>query len=137
MKRICIIIGLIILLLLPTVFLSCSYNEVTATLGQEFTLPVGKTAIITGQYLSVKFVEVEADSRCPNNAQCIWAGEARFLVSIKLNYSLTSVEWTVSGREGGLKTFNQYSFTFTLEPYPEVGQDIAPSDYYLVMTVTK
>ncbi|MBN1692700.1 MAG: hypothetical protein JW845_03995 [Dehalococcoidales bacterium] len=33
--------------------------------------------------------------------------------------------------------FIQYKIVFRLEPYPQEGQTIAPTDYRLVMTVTK
>ena len=51
--------------------------EVKASLGQEFTLPIGQTAVINGENLNIKFAAVTADSRCPKGVTCIWAGEAK------------------------------------------------------------
>lgn len=48
----------------------CGSNtgEVQASLGQEFTLSINQTATISGQNLSIKFIDVTEDSRCPTGA---------------------------------------------------------------------
>jgi uncharacterized Fe-S radical SAM superfamily protein PflX len=58
---------------------------------------------------------------------------------ITLIGSSSEIVLTISGGTSSTaqEVFNQYTFNFTLNPYPEIGQDIAPSDYELVMTVTK
>ncbi len=138
-KRNLLIIGvLVISLILPVMTLSCGGN-IHASLGEEFTLPAGKTADITGEDLSIKFVEVISDSRCPTGVECVWAGEAKSQMLITLSGSSSEIVLTISGGTSSTaqEVFNQYTFNFTLNPYPEIGQEIAPSDYELVMTVTK
>jgi hypothetical protein len=139
MKQVFLVIGFLsILLLLPAVGLSCSAANVTASLGQEFTLPAGQTAVISGENLKLKFVEVEGDSRCAKGVECVWAGEAKCLMLITYYKSLSSVVFTQSGgNENNQEVFQQYKVSFKLEPYPEYGKQIAPSEYKLVMTVTK
>jgi hypothetical protein len=46
-------------------------------LNQEFTLGVGGEADIEGTSLSLRFIRVVTDSRCPANVECIWAGNAQ------------------------------------------------------------
>jgi hypothetical protein len=135
-KRIIVIIGLIIVCLLPSVSLSCSSN-MQVSLGHEFILGVGQTAEVIGESLTVKFVEVTADSRCPNGAQCIWAGEATCRMEITLNGVTSENVFTISGgiSSNAEAFFDKYTFDFTLEPYPEVDEDITPSDYRLIMTI--
>jgi len=135
MKRILIIIGLIIVLLTP-VSISCSHN-IQTSLGHEFVLELGKTAEVSSESLTIKFVEVTADSRCPNYAQCIWAGEANCQMEITLNGVTSERVFTISGgiSSAAEEVFDKYRFDFTLEPYPEVGEDITPSDYRLIMTI--
>ena len=47
----------------------------TVPLGQPFELPVGQSATIGDELLTVSFQSVTADSRCPIGVLCIWAGE--------------------------------------------------------------
>jgi hypothetical protein len=118
--------------------LSCSTDKVTASLGQEFILPVDKTAIISAEDLTIKFVEVAGDSRCAKGVVCVWAGEAKCRMSITQKGSTSEVIFTQPGGNFGVQDlFNQYKASFKLEPYPESGKQIASSDYKLVMTVTK
>jgi hypothetical protein len=135
-KRIIVYIGLIIVCLLPSVSLSCSSN-MQVSLGHEFILGVCQTAEVTGESLTIKFVEVTADSRCPNGAQCIWAGEATCRMEITLNGVTSEKVFTISGGISGTteEVFDKYTFVFMLEPYPEVDEEITPLDYSLTMTI--
>ncbi len=42
-----------------------------------FSLPVGKTASISGSTTRVTFRQVREDSRCPTNVVCVWEGDAK------------------------------------------------------------
>jgi hypothetical protein len=136
-KKIFSAIGLLtVALLLPAVGLSCSTDNVTASLGQEFTLPVGKTAAIGTAGLTIKFVEVTADSRCAKGVVCVWAGEAKCRMSITYKGSVSEVIFTQPGSSMGTQfLFSQYAVSFKLEPYPESDKPIGKSDYKLTMTV--
>lgn len=48
--------------------------------GQEFSLAVGEMVNVDGAELSVEFVEVSEDSRCPTSVQCVWAGNGAVVV---------------------------------------------------------
>lgn len=111
-------------------------NEVE--LGKEFTLAVGQSAAITGENLSIKFVEVVSDSRCPTGAVCIWAGEASCLIEITdsaTTHQKVLIEPGVSSP--ARDSFNEYVLTFAILPYPDVGKQIDAKDYRLQLTVTK
>jgi len=128
-------------LLLLTVTLSCtaaSTSDIAASLGQQFTLPVGQKAAFEGEELTIKFVEVIADSRCPTGVQCVWAGEAQCRMTFTLAGS--PAEMVIVQPGGDVEStdyFIMYKVVFKLEPYPQEGQQIAASDYRLVMTVSK
>jgi hypothetical protein len=57
---------------------------VAAKPGEQFTLKVGQRARIDDAGLSVRFVDVVGDSRCPSNALilCVWEGDGAILVEI-------------------------------------------------------
>ncbi|HJU68542.1 MAG TPA: hypothetical protein VJ650_09890 [Gemmatimonadaceae bacterium] len=56
---------------------------VCARLGEEFDLKVGQTAYIAETRLSIQVVAVPEDSRCPGDAVCVWAGNARVSLSLR------------------------------------------------------
>jgi hypothetical protein len=138
-KSIFFIIGLLLVsVLLMTIGLSCSPSQKTVTLGKEFTLRAGKTAVIKGENLTIKFVEMTGDSRCAKGVQCVWAGEAKCQMYITYNGATSDVVFTQQGGSVTEQEFlTRYKTSFILEPYPEYGKTIDKSDYKLVMTVTK
>jgi hypothetical protein len=60
-------------------------TAIVAEPGQAFSLPLGKTAAVKGTDVRLTFKDVRADSRCPVDVQCIWAGEAKIGVVISGN----------------------------------------------------
>src|SRR5215212_1805399 len=44
--------------------------------GKEFQLAVGQEAQIQGSAITVRFLKVSEDSRCPIDVNCVWAGNA-------------------------------------------------------------
>ncbi len=139
MKRISGIIGLFMVALLPVMTgLSCSSQpEIDAVLSKEFTLSVGQTALISSEGLKLKFVGVTADSRCPEGVECVQAGEVTCRVAVNYHGATSTIEITQSGNSLLSRgTLGHYGVFFRVEPYPEAGQEIAKSDYKLMMTVT-
>lgn len=142
-KILTVIVFLVILLIFSLMVSSCAVagggGDITASLGQEFTLPVGEKASIEDEELTIKFVEVLGDSRCPAGVQCIQAGEAQ--CQLRFTYVGSPADMTIVQPGGGdvsaTDYFIMYKIVFKLEPYPQAGQQIAASDYKLVMTVTK
>ena len=63
-------------------------TQITAKLGEQFSIAVGQSASIAGEKLRIKFIEVVADSRCPTGATCVWQGEVTCLVEISYFESL-------------------------------------------------
>ena len=61
-------------------------TAVVANPGAAFSLPLGKTATVSGTGFRITFNRVTEDSRCPVDVTCIWAGDAK----IELIVSRTS-----------------------------------------------
>jgi len=64
MKKICLAI-LVALALAVLLVPACKPGKLAVGLGQEFQLSPGQQASITGEDLSIEFVRVTEDSRCP------------------------------------------------------------------------
>ncbi len=86
-------------------------------------VPKGETVVLKG--ISIKFMEVMEDSRCPEGVDCIWAGRA--IVKAKVTANGKSEEKLLTFgevRPGEEKNTNLYSSpTFainglSLKPYP-------------------
>ena len=114
-------------------------NEVKVGLDQEFALSIGQSAQIEGENLQVRFEEVIEDSRCATGATCIWEGRVSLAVEIKDNGSPYKMVLIQSGMNNqyASETYEAYQFTFKVNPYPELGRDIATNDYQLLLTVSE
>ena len=54
----------------------CAATPTEVPLDKAFELPLGASARVTGSDQTVSFEQVESDSRCPAEAECVWAGNA-------------------------------------------------------------
>jgi hypothetical protein len=109
--------------------------EPTPPLGTEFTLAPGQQAQVEHTALSVKFLRVEGDSRCPANALCITGGDA--LVKIEVASSNKKTAYDL--HTGDMKPVTDGDFTIALvqlQPYPFGGKATEPGDYRATLRVT-
>ncbi len=117
---------------------ACSGLGKQANLGQEFSLAIGQSVTIPSEKMTIEFIAVTADSRCPSGAQCIWAGEAECTINISLNKNEQTVTLIQPGGGSSVSTkIEGYSLSFILNPYPQLGQQIENRDYRLVLTINK
>ena len=131
---------LLIFLAIVLLLSSCAgAGKVKVGLDEEFSLSVGQTALITGENLQIRFEEVTEDSRCPKNATCIWEGRVSCAVEISDNNSPHRMTLAQPGLtdQYTIETYEDYQLTFKVEPYPEVGREIPPNEYRLLLIVSK
>jgi hypothetical protein len=95
--------------------------------------------MIAGKTLTIKFIEVVSDGRCPRRTICIWPGEANCLTEITTHSE--SIYLKVLTQPGPFKTsktsFANYKITFDLQPYPEVGKAPDKKGYHLRLVISK
>ena len=83
--------------------------------------------------------KVVNDSRCPENVNCIWAGECEIEVAIYKNRKLVSTENVVLSPKlykENIAWFNQYYpklkiIEINVLPYPKSGLEINPKDFFV------
>lgn len=96
--------------------------------------------------VTIKFLKVVTDSRCPKDVQCVWAGKAEVLVSITKNAKYGSEEEIktitippYANLQNKLNViFSSEAFSikgFDLLPYPSTKQKIKAEDYVLKLEV--
>jgi hypothetical protein len=73
-----LLIAALFLLISGLLLLACGSTpaRVQARLGEEFTLAIDQEATLQEAGLSLKFLGVAEDSRCPSKVQCAWIGRA-------------------------------------------------------------
>jgi hypothetical protein len=137
-RNVSIIVIIFSLVFTSLLSLSCSSPAINeANPGQEFNLPFGQSTRIAGENISIKFVDVISDSRCPQGVTCIWAGEASCMIEITGSDATFSKVLVQSGSDINQADFQQYRITFNLMPYPQSGKNTAKKDYYLQLSVSK
>ena len=117
---------------------SAAETSITASLGQAFDIKVGQEASINSQQLTLRFLSVSEDSRCPRGENCIWEGNG------KVNIELTGagqtshvVELNTAMSLKSEATYLSYKISLLgLQPYPSAGSTIEQSEYIATVRVS-
>jgi hypothetical protein len=85
----------------------------------EHNVEVGKSVYVKGSKLTIKFIEVVEDSRCPIGVDCFWAGNAKIRVSVAKGKAAPRVIELNTGMEPQTALAYGYELKLTeLDPYP-------------------
>lgn len=112
-------------------------GTVQVSAGQDFQLTAGQSGRVNDTPITVMFRSVGADSRCPSDVQCVWAGDA------VINLGLTST--TTASQEVGIHTtldprFADYAGyrvkVVGLAPVPKSGSTIPGPTYVVTLRVS-
>lgn len=109
--------------------------------GEVFTLAPGQTVKVNGAELTIRFIEVAEDSRCPVDATCVWAGDAVVVVetvlrSVEQVFGLHSTPGTATGP--GSVALDGFELTLVdVRPEPRAGLPIRPEDYRVTLRVER
>jgi hypothetical protein len=135
MKKMLLALLLVAAMIAPA---GCTWmDRISVDKGEEFSLSLGETVSIRGENLHILFADVIEDSRCPLGVLCIQQGRVRVDVVLTKDGSSYTKTLTQQGLDSVTDSALGYEFTFSVEPYPQAGQEIADGDYRLVMTVSK
>jgi hypothetical protein len=123
-----------VLALFAVALAACGRDGSAATLNEPIQLAPGQSATFEAEQLSVQFVGIAADSRCPSDATCVWAGEVVVQFAIRQDSRTTQQE--IKENESG--AVGAYSVTVLgVLPIPSTQQRIAPADYRVTLKVTR
>ena len=108
------------------------------SVNEDFDLPVAATAEIDGGALSLTFVKVAEDSRCPTGVQCVWAGNGAVVLTVApssaTKYSVT-LHTTLTPKA---TIVGPYQVSLVgLKPYPKQGSTLPAASYVATLRVTK
>lgn len=103
---------------------------------------ITQTACVKKKGYRLVLKQVVSDSRCPEGVTCVWAGEARFVVSVyKDKKMLEEVTLSTANREQNLELFSKYLAkkvtSVGVLPYPKQGVGVDPKSYVLKIGYTR
>jgi hypothetical protein len=111
--------------------------------GEDFQLGYGQTARLDDGQLAVTFVEVDEDSRCPSDVECIWAGQVTIRVAVKVgegeaqDVTLTLQPGTLDPASA-MASLDGYTITLAgVEPYPVSTEAIGDNEYVATLRVSR
>ena len=130
-----------LVILLALLAASCSENELivpnTVNLDRQFTLRVNQEAVVQGTHFTITFTGVTEDSRCPDNARCIWAGNAELVFELRDSGQPATPATINTYLDPKLIHYSQYQIQLVdLKPYPHAPVQIDPGDYIATIVVT-
>ena len=125
------------LALIGALSFGCTHsNSPSGMLPLSTTLSVGQQATLSG--LTVTFVAVTADSRCPIDANCFVAGDATLQFNLSANQRTARVDLQVERTDKSRATHENYVFGVqTLTPYPSASKPITQADYRATVLVSR
>jgi hypothetical protein len=111
-------------------------EAIQVKLDEPFELRIGEKASVAGGEVTLTFLAVPQDSRCPKGEQCIVAGKA--VVSLEVaprdGAAVTvEIDTTAESEEMNISGF-QIAF-LGLSPYPVTRRPITSQDYLLKLRI--
>ncbi|MEM7819315.1 MAG: hypothetical protein QXD48_00620 [Candidatus Aenigmatarchaeota archaeon] len=116
-------------------------ETIITSLNNSFKLKIDQVAIIEGESIKIKFLNITEDSRCPSDVVCVWEGQTTVIVNIMKDNKNLGI-FTLTSRSGhpdlAIKNFDRYSIRLIkVEPYPKTTQKIETSHYVITLNVSK
>lgn len=119
------------------------FQQATAQKAQNVSVLINKQKIAVKNKLTIKFVSLIEDSRCPTDVQCIQAGTARITVRVSGAKSggsggaAQTFELATGGR-GQAASYNGYSIKLIdLNPKPASNIRINRNGYTAIFQITR
>ena len=111
-------------------------------LGREFEMKVNWVQGLDRGRLRLKFVRVASDSRCPEDVDCVWAGNAEVLIEVSGRVWQERRTLTLNTNAGPDRPaearYGRYTLKLTgLAPRPRSTGKIAPGRYTATLLVSK
>lgn len=104
--------------------------------GEDFTLRIGDTVTIPAAELSLTFVAITEDSRCPEDVVCVWAGSVPVQLLLRLagrdtTLLLDPMQGPTAGAVAGWRVELR-----ALSPARHSGRTIPAAEYAATLRVT-
>lgn len=110
--------------------------------GTSLELSFGETLAHCTYPISITFLDLVSDSRCPAGVQCIWEGLVEVRISVTINGNESTFNLSSAPDFGGKipKSKVVEGYVFQLEnvlPYPKAGKSLEKKEKSLVLSIQK
>ncbi|MDQ3132581.1 MAG: hypothetical protein M3Q99_17680 [Acidobacteriota bacterium] len=123
---------------LISIFVFGAFAQTQAQTNQEVKLLINKQKIVTKDKLTIKFVSLVEDSRCPTDTNCIWAGNAKITIKVSKGKSAAKTFEINTNLEPQIVTFADYEIRLkNLTPSPATNIRINRNGYAATFIVSK
>ena len=124
-------------LLLAVALVACKSGGAAASraasLDQEIQLAPNERAVFDSHGLTVEFVRVVEDSRCPTDLTCVWAGEVKVQLSTRIDATAAEQHEITAGQHATVGEFQL--FVVKVEPERISTREISAEEYRVTLTV--
>jgi len=125
------------------IFIVFGFTQVSAQENAPVLAKVMFTETVSIEDISINFVDVISDSRCPKNVSCIWAGEVKILIAISKEGQLIEKKEVVFSGAGVVNEKDHLLYTSNnlrilclgILPYPITPDNIPNTNYYMEIQV--
>lgn len=124
---------------LIAVLLAACASAATALPAGEHVLALGQSVASADGSVTITFVEILEDSRCPADAMCVWQGNVKVLIEVSQGTEAQQFTLTLGELlEGDVNSITVGDSTVTLtqvDPYPLASQPADPADYRITINI--
>lgn len=106
-------------------------------LNKEFTVALGQQATLKGEAVTVKFLDVKDDSRCPEGAACVWPGNGRIAITLNISGKEAGYELNTNLNPKKVAAEGLEIELIRLSPYPKVNTPRDKKAYKAVFLMRK
>lgn len=124
------------LITLSAILLTFTISFASAQGTEQIVVKNGQQKVTKTGRLTVKFVELLEDSRCPANVTCVWAGIARVKLRLTKNGKTADVELNTTNNKSTI--FQGHSISLEgLQPRQTTTSKYSPSAYSATLSVAR
>jgi|SRR5919109_2668827 hypothetical protein len=110
---------------------------ICAPLGEPFDVRIGETAYIADTRFTVRVNAVPEDSRCPRDAVCVWAGNARVALTLREAAKADDADVNSTLEPHAVTRWGYTTELVDVRPLPTAGERIPAQEYVIRLVVTR
>ncbi len=113
-------------------------GQSNAQTNQQFKLLVNRQKTVTKDKVTVKFISVVEDSRCPESTNCVWAGNAKIRIKVSKSKGASKTFELNTNLKPQTVMFEGYEIKLVnLNPKPATNIRINRNGYTATFVVSK
>ncbi len=112
--------------------------QLSAQPNQQITVLINRQNTIVNKKLTIRFLSLVEDSRCPTDTNCIWEGNAKIKIKVSNSKGVSKIFEINTNTQAQTVSFAGYEIKLTdLNPRPATNIRINRNGYTATFTVRK